>query len=40
MSKTGEVVITIMEKSKVVSNILASVFSDNLSFHISQAPEP
>lgn len=31
---------TVMEKAEVVSNSLASVLNGNLSYDISQAPEP
>ncbi|KAK4815066.1 hypothetical protein QYF61_015350 [Mycteria americana] len=40
INKAGEIVATIMEKAEVLSNFFASVFSGNLSSHMSQAPEP
>jgi len=40
VSKTGELMAISVEKVEVLSNFFASVFDDNLSFHISQAPEP
>lgn len=40
INKIGKPEATIMEKAEVVSSSLDSVLNGNLSYHISQAPEP
>jgi len=39
INETAEPVATDMEKAEVHNNLFASVFTDNLSYHISQGPE-